>query len=102
MVNHPFIANLETATMVVIADILAITIIVDDDTVIEFQRKATFRFANGANNSKRIIAGHDHLEVSTTKIGQFSNTDVKTGPDADIIVNPARIDHLTENSEIGP
>lgn len=65
---------------------VAITIIVDDDTVIEFQRKATFRFANGANNSKRIIAGHDHLEVSTTKIGQFSNTDVKTGPDADIIV----------------
>ena len=64
---------------------VAITI-TDEDNVVEFKRAEAVKITKGSSNDFRVISGHNQLTVTTTKIGDFSNTVVKTGPDADIIV----------------
>lgn len=58
----------------------------DGENIVEFLRKETFKVTKDATGNNRVISGHNQLEVTTTKIGSFANTTIKTGPDADIIV----------------
>ena len=60
--------------------------ITDEDNVIEFKRAKEFRVNRDSSSNNRVLPGHDQLTVTTTKTGDFSNTEIKSGSDADIIV----------------
>ena len=59
--------------------------ITDENSVVEFKRRNTFKVYK-TDQKNKIISGHDTLTVTTTKIGSFSNTEVKNNSDAEMIV----------------
>lgn len=71
-----------------IDDVIPVEVIIsitDGNDVVEFKRSNTFKIYKSGKSNK-VIAGHDVLTVTTTQIGSFSNTEVKSGSDAEIIV----------------
>lgn len=60
--------------------------ITDEDSIVEFKRVEAFKVAIDSFNNKHVIPGNNQLTATTTKIESFSNTEIKTGADADIIV----------------
>ncbi len=64
---------------------VAITIL-DDNTIIEFNRTVDFKISADSAGKVRVLAGHSTFTASLTPAGDFSNTTVKTGVDADVIV----------------
>jgi len=81
--------NSASAKQAVPGDIVPVTVaitIIDDNTIIEFNRTIDFKVSTDSAGKERVLAGHSRLTASLTPAGAFSNTIVKTGVDADIIV----------------
>ena len=83
IVTSAIVKNANNGDLIPIEVTITIT---DEDNVVEFKRAEAVKITKGSSNDFRVISGHNQLTVTTTKIGDFSNTVVKTGPDADIIV----------------
>lgn len=64
---------------------VAITIL-DDNTIIEFKRTVGFKVSSDSAGKTRVLAGHSTFTATLTPAGDFSNTTVKTGVDAEVIV----------------
>lgn len=65
---------------------VAVTLTIsDEDNVIEFKRLQKFKITKNSEN-KHAIPGNAEFTVTTTELGTFANTKIKTNADADIIV----------------
>ena len=64
---------------------VAITVL-DNERVIEFLRTQLFKTVINSNGVKAVTPGPSELTVSITVKGDFSNSEIKTGPDAELTV----------------
>lgn len=81
--------NSASAKQVSPGEIVPVTVtitILDDNTIIEFNRTVGFKVSTDSAGKVRVLAGHSTFTASLTPAGDFSNTTVKTGVDAEVIV----------------
>jgi DNA sulfur modification protein DndD len=65
-----------------------VTLVIEDgDIRLEFSRQQVFTINKAVNNVKQAIPGKNQLTVSKTINNSLLNTEIKTGAEADLIVN---------------
>jgi DNA sulfur modification protein DndD len=60
--------------------------ITDGNDVVEFKRASSCRVDRDSAGNNRVISSHDKITATITTMDQFSNTVVKEGNDADIVI----------------
>lgn len=82
--------NSASAKQVLPGEIVPVTVaitIVDENSIIEFNRTVDFKVSIDSEGKEKVLAGCSTFTASLTPAGNFSNTTMKVGVDADIIVN---------------
>ena len=60
--------------------------ITDGNDVVEFKRASSCRVDKDSAGNNRVISSHDKITATITTMDQFSNTVIKEGNDADIVI----------------
>lgn len=83
LVNSAVARSLPEGSLIPVS--VSVTIL-DGTNIVEFYRVLKFKIATGADGRTRYIAGKSIFTVSLTPAGDFENTTVLQGNDADVVV----------------
>lgn len=83
LANTALVRSVAEGTFLPVAVKITIT---DDTNVVEFNRTVTVKTSKTAKGAPHVIPGTSKLTVTITPLGDFKNTVVKEGVDADVVV----------------
>lgn len=83
LANTALVRSVAEGTFLPVAVKITIT---DDANVVEFSRTVTVKTTKTADGAPHVIPGTSKLTVTITPVGDFENTVVKEGIDADVVV----------------